>query len=447
MKQIIYQALPRLWGKGHFSDWTGKAFSYLKTLGVDYLWLTGVPRHESGTPFTKGCPGSPYAIIDWYDVNPYLADNEDKRMHEFELLIKRAHLAGIKIMIDYIPNHVGRSYAGDLPCFDHCDGDWTDTRKVNWNDPSTVDKMVDILCFWANKGIDGFRCDMVELVSAEALGEVVRRTRSAFPGLVFVAETYIKENYRRYLSTSSIDILYDKSGSYDILRAISNGNCSATALTSNWQWQAEIQGAMLNFLENHDEQRLASRFWNNGRRYPWAELAFSVLFNEASFMLYYGQEWMDDAAETDNGRTSIYDFTSPSGVRRAAHFARTGKAIKLNDAADTDSLDCYRRYLELMQTAASPLMRQGSNWDLCYLQNDCKWNRDNMFAFARYDGHGAAVVICNFSDSDTELSVRLPEELLKYTGGMRSINMEARAGDYSIIYFWDTCKLPWHNVT
>lgn len=436
MKQIIYQALPRLWGKGHFSDWTGKAFSYLKTLGVDYLWLTGVPRHESGTPFTKGCPGSPYAIIDWYDVNPYLADNEDKRMHEFELLIKRAHLAGIKIMIDYIPNHVGRSYAGDLPCFDHCDGDWTDTRKVNWNDPSTVDKMVDILCFWANKGIDGFRCDMVELVSAEALGEVVRRTRSAFPGLVFVAETYIKENYRRYLSTSSIDILYDKSGSYDILRAISNGNCSATALTSNWQWQAEIQGAMLNFLENHDEQRLASRFWNNGRRYPWAELAFSVLFNEASFMLYYGQEWMDDAAETDNGRTSIYDFTSPSGVRRAAHFARTGKAIKLNDAADTDSLDCYRRYLELMQTAASQLMRQGSNWDLCYLQNDCKWNRDNMFAFARYDGHGAAVVICNFSDSDTELSVRLPEELLKYTGGMRSINMEARAGDYSIIYFF-----------
>lgn len=436
MKQIIYQALPRLWGKGHFSDWTGKAFSYLKTLGVDYLWLTGVPRHESGTPFTKGCPGSPYAIIDWYDVNPYLADNENKRMHEFELLIKRAHLAGIKIMIDYIPNHVGRSYAGDLPCFDHCDGDWTDTRKVNWNDPSTVDKMVDILCFWANKGIDGFRCDMVELVSAEALGEVVRRTRSAFPGLVFVAETYIKENYRRYLSTSSIDILYDKSGSYDILRAISNGNCSATALTSNWQWQAEIQGAMLNFLENHDEQRLASRFWNNGRRYPWAELAFSVLFNKASFMLYFGQEWMDDAAETDNGRTSIYDFTSPSGVRRAAHFARTGKAIKLNDAADTDSLDCYRRYLELMQTAASPLMRQGSNWDLCYLQNDCKWNRDNMFAFARYDGHGAAVVICNFSDSDTELSVRLPEELLKYTGGMRSINMEARAGDYSIIYFF-----------
>ena len=436
MKQIIYQALPRLWGKGHFSDWTGKAFSYLKALGVDYLWLTGVPRHESGTPFTKGCPGSPYAIIDWYDVNPYLADNEDKRMHEFELLIKRAHLAGIKIMIDYIPNHVGRSYAGDLPCFDHCDGDWTDTRKVNWNDPSTVDKMVDILCFWANKGIDGFRCDMVELVSAEALGEVVRRTRSAFPGLVFVAETYVKENYRRYLSTSSIDILYDKSGSYDILRAISNGNCSATALTSNWQWQAEIQGAMLNFLENHDEQRLASRFWNNGRRYPWAELAFSVLFNEASFMLYYGQEWMDDAAETDNGRTSIYDFTSPSGVRRAAHFARTGKAIKLNDAADTDSLDCYRRYLELMQTAASPLMRQGSNWDLCYLQNDCKWNRDNMFAFARYNGHGAAVVICNFSDFDTELSVRLPEELLKYTGGMRNINMEARAGDYAIIYFF-----------
>lgn len=432
MKQIIYQALPRLWGKGHLSDWTSKSFTYIRNLGADYLWLTGIARHESGTPFTKGNPGSPYAIIDWYDINPYLADNEEKRMHEFELLIKRAHRAGIKILIDYIPNHVGRSYNGDLACFDYCDGDWTDTRKVNWDDPSTVGKMVDILCFWAAKGVDGFRCDMVELVSAEALGEVVRKTRDAFPELIFVAETYIKENYRKYLSTASIDILYDKSGTYDILRAISNRNCSATALTGNWQWQAEIQGAMLNFLENHDEQRIASRLWNNGRRYPWAELAYSALFNEASFMLYFGQEWMDDASESSNGRTSIFDMSSPEGVRLAAAYASTGKA----SGAGEERIGCFRRYVELMNATASPLMRQGSNWDLCYLQNDRDWDMNNMSAFMRYDRNSAAVVLCNFSDKDVKIPVSIPDKLTTYTGGLHSVDVEARAGDFAIVYFF-----------
>ena len=132
MKQIIYQAMARLWGNGHFSAWNNKTFAYLSSLGVDYLWLTGIPRHASGKSFVKGNPGCPYSVTDWKDVNPYMADNEEERVHEFELLVRRAHRNGIKILTDFIPNHVACDYHGGMKQYGYCDGDWTDTLKNDW---------------------------------------------------------------------------------------------------------------------------------------------------------------------------------------------------------------------------------------------------------------------------------------------------------------------------
>ena len=109
-KKIIYQTLPRLWGKGRFSDWDEASFKHLHSLGVDYVWYTGVPRHATGKDFVKGNPGSPYAISDWRDVNPYLADDPERRMEEFDALLARTHAAGFKVLIDYIPNHVAPDY-------------------------------------------------------------------------------------------------------------------------------------------------------------------------------------------------------------------------------------------------------------------------------------------------------------------------------------------------
>ena len=92
---IIYQVLPRLWGNGRFSDWGDAELAYLRSLGISHVWFTGVPRHARGKPFVKGDPGSPYAIEDYYDVNPYLADKEENRMAEFESLVRRVHAAGM----------------------------------------------------------------------------------------------------------------------------------------------------------------------------------------------------------------------------------------------------------------------------------------------------------------------------------------------------------------
>ena len=251
-KPIIYQMLPRLWGNdklrpkkngtlaesgtGKFSDIDTATLDYLKWLGCSHIWFTGVLRHstqasEDGcTPshpqFVKGKAGSPYAICDYYDVNVYLADNPEDRMSEFESLINRTHEAGLKVIIDFVPNHVSRDYGKIIPtaghpvlgaeddktvhwkaendfyyypgqqlvlptpipagmeaysefpamatgnnCFNPAPGinDWYETVKINYGDThtSTWDKMWDIIDFWAAKGVDGFRCDMVELVPPE----------------------------------------------------------------------------------------------------------------------------------------------------------------------------------------------------------------------------------------------------------------------------------------
>ena len=260
-KTIIYQLLPRTFanfcttrknngsiqenGCGKFNLITTKALHEIKNLGATHVWYTGVIEHATQTDYSefgitpdhpsvvKGKAGSPYAIKDYYDVDPDLAVNVDNRMAEFEALIERTHKAGLKVIIDFVPNHVARQYHSDAkpigvedlgegdnpewafsplnnfyylpgekfsPTFDIFDytenpakvtgndcftahpghNDWYETIKLNYGvfyqgggekqfhpTPSTWLKMRDILRFWAAKGVDGFRCDMAEMVAVE----------------------------------------------------------------------------------------------------------------------------------------------------------------------------------------------------------------------------------------------------------------------------------------
>ena len=135
-KISIYQVLPRLFGNHHkqvisqgdihengcgkFNDFSLKALEEIKNLGINYIWYTGVIRHATTTNYpqlkaqdpciVKGKAGSPYAITDYYDVHPDLAENLDQRMKEFEELMDRTKLAGMKTIIDFVPNHVSRAY-------------------------------------------------------------------------------------------------------------------------------------------------------------------------------------------------------------------------------------------------------------------------------------------------------------------------------------------------
>lgn len=134
----IYQLFPRIFGNkvqehfingsiasngcGKFGDINAIALKALKELGITHIWLTGIIRHAKLTDYTafgvpashpslvKGLAGSPYAITDYYDVDPDLADDVATRMSEFEQLIQRIHEQGLKIIIDFIPNHLAREY-------------------------------------------------------------------------------------------------------------------------------------------------------------------------------------------------------------------------------------------------------------------------------------------------------------------------------------------------
>ena len=159
-KPIIYQMLPRLWGSnkvrparngslsengtGKFSDIDTNTLEYLRWLGCSHVWYTGVIRHStqesdegcipSHPQFVKGKAGSPYAICDYYDVNPYLADVPSDRMGEFEQLIKRTHEAGLKLIIDFVPNHVSRDYGKTSPVPGHPVLGQDDDKSVHWKE-------------------------------------------------------------------------------------------------------------------------------------------------------------------------------------------------------------------------------------------------------------------------------------------------------------------------
>ena len=378
MKQIIYQLLPRLWANGKFSGIDAESLDYLKGLGADSIWFTGIIRHAtrkkdegcrpSHPQIVKGEAGSPYAITDYYDVNPYLADDPDNRMQEFLQLVERTHQHGLKVILDFVPNHVARDYnsrsaptgvrslgVGDdtsvhwspkndffyypgeplrLPepfngpgyyenpakasgnCFSPSPSitDWYETIKINYCDfhTGTWDKMYDIVRFWALKGVDGFRCDMVELVPPAFMQWLIARIKAEFPHVRFIAEVYGKEKYRMYVDEVGFDLLYDKSGLYDTVRAVTCDGFTARALTWNWQFLGDLQPRMLNFLENHDEQRIASDFFAGSAEAGFAALGVSLLLNTASFMLYFGQEigerGMDDEPFSGVDPLAVHDI-------------------------------------------------------------------------------------------------------------------------------------------
>lgn len=408
---ILYQVLTRLFAEGKFSSFNDAAFAHIKSLGATHIWFTGIPRHASGTDFVKGDPGSPYAIEDYYDINPYLADQEADRIQEFRQLVRRTHDAGLKVIIDFIPNHVAVNNRNAIPVHNHCDYDWTDTRKIDYSNPDTLPELCRILSYWAGMGVDGFRLDMVDLVSNSDLASMIKATKANHPSIIFIGESYEKEKYRTLIYHSGFDYLYDKSGFYDIVRGIETGSRSAQDLTWHWQWLSEIQPRMLNFLENHDEQRCPS--WAKGG--SMAAMAYAALYNNAAVMLYFGQELGEKAEDGHEFRTSIFQWA---------------RQINPMGELSSEQETILSRYRELMQLSATPLYRKGANWDLAYCQRaEDGFNAGRHRAFLRYMGDHASLVVCNFEDSARELTIHTPAEL-HY---QKEIKVSIEAKDYKVI--------------
>lgn len=494
-KTIVYQLLPRLWGNmvphpvpsgslerngtGKFSSIDAETLSWLSgELGVTHLWLTGVIRHAtteslegclaSDPSVVKGKAGSPYAITDYFDVNPYLADNPSARMDEFKLLLDRIHSSGLKVLIDFVPNHVSRDYgkvglshvpqegvlgASDDPsfhwraendfyyypgqslhlpcggryyenpakasgnCFSPAPGinDWYETIRLNYCDfhTPTWDRMLEIVLYWCSKGVDGFRCDMVEMVPWQFMKWLIEKVKASYPGVIFIAEVYQKDLYRRYVEEVGFDLLYDKSGLYDTLRSVVQGGGTARAITWNWQSLGDLQPRMLNFLENHDEQRFASDFFAMDASKAAAPLCVSLLLNDSAFMIYNGQEAGERGMESEgfsglDGRTTIFDWWSVPSLRRLYGQIHSGSGLKDEEKA---VLDLYEGILDIARNTS------GRTYDLCYLnEGSSGFDPDRHFAFLRGGEGRATLFVCDFSGKDSIVDVAITPEAFVYMG-------------------------------
>lgn len=514
-KMIIYQVFTRLFGNdktaciphgnktengcGHFADFTQKALTEIQKLGATHIWYTGVIAHATQTDYTsygipsdhpaivKGKAGSPYAIKDYYDVDPDLATKPEKRMKEFQNLIYRTHDAGLKVIIDFVPNHVARQYQsasrpegvkdlgeeddqnlsfspqnnfyyipghpfhpdfdlqGSAPVpYEECPAkatgndnfspspgrnDWYETIKLNYGIdycngggrhfdpiPSTWFKMRDILLFWAGKGIDGFRCDMAEMVPVAFWEWAIPQIKCHYPSLVFIAEVYNPNEYRNYIYKGGFDYLYDKVGLYDTLRGVVCGYASARQITGSWQSVDDIKDHMLNFLENHDEQRLASDFFAGNAEKGRPALLVSACMGRNPMMIYFGQELGERGMDAEgfsgkDGRTTIFDYWHVDTIRR---WRNKGKF-------DTDKLTAQELALQAFYTQVLRLcnreraLREGDFYDLMYANNGSDlFNADKCYAFVRRKDKDLLIVLANFEDSEKHTAVNLPHHLFEF---------------------------------
>lgn len=490
-KLTIYQTFPRLHGNrctanipggsieqngcGKMADFTDAELARIRDFGFSHVWYTGLIEHagfRDNPAVVKGRAGSPYAIKDYYDIDPDLAVDPERRMQEFEALVERTHRAGLKMIMDFVPNHVAREYGSDVsPAgirdlgadddtsqafsadnnFYYIPGetlhvptegsytefparatgndrfdawpqrdDWYETVKLNYGVdycggrsahfdpiPDTWKKMTAILLFWAGKGADAFRCDMAEMVPVDFWHYAISRVKKVYPEIRFIAEIYNPSSYRSYIRYGGFDYLYDKVGLYDTLRSVVCGHAPAAAITSCWQCVDDIQGHMLNFLENHDEQRIASDFFCGDGKKARPAMVVSALLNTCPVMIYAGQEVGERSMEASgfsgaDGRTTIFDFWGVEGLRKV-----TGSQTMI--AAEHELYVFYKRLMRLC--CEEQAIRLGLTFDLMYVNYDGCRNFDPQrhFAFLRHYGEDTLLIAVNFSETKAEVGVRIPE--------------------------------------
>ena len=521
MKLVIYQVFTRTFGNknsnrkpngtlaengvGKMNDFDVATLQQIKSLGVNCIWYTGIIRHATCTDYSafgiprqtprvvKGKAGSPYAITDYYDIDPDIAGNVAERMSEFEDLVKRTHKEGLKVIIDFVPNHVAREYKSickpkgvkDLGETDdtgkhfdannnfyycpnepldisaiplpkgteadnsnemaaeytetvaRCTGndrfdahpqanDWYETVKLNygvdycdWGGrsthfepiPDTWHKMTDILLFWAAKGIDGFRCDMAEMVPHEFWQYATEKVKAQYPHIVFIGEVYDPNQYRTYVA-AGFDYLYDKVGMYDCLRDVMCGHRSASNISQQWQATDGIREHILYFLENHDEQRIASDFFCGNMQKGIPALIVSALFQRNPVMIYAGQEFGERGMDSEgfsgvDGRSTIFDYWSVDAIRKG-FFERSELSV--------EQLQLEKDYRTILNICnGEKAVSEGKTFDLMYANEANEgFDSDRLFAFLRSFGNTTLLVVANFGEAETHVRVNIPAHAFDY---------------------------------
>jgi len=513
-KFIVYQMMFHLWGNTNtnlvrngsaqqngvtkFKDVSSKALSALKAKGITHVYATGLIEHATmedlsayGSPLdhpsvVKGRAGSPFAIKDYYDVNPFLADNPAKRLDEFKAMLARFHKSGIKLVIDFVPNHLARQYHSDqkpagiedfgtqdnnqvsfapsnnfyyLPGtqFSVPEGvrppvsvtipyteipakvsgnnvfssqpsinDWFETVKLNYGVdyqhgnathfdpiPDTWLKMVNVLRYWADLGVDGFRCDMAEMVPVEFWSYAIPKIKSQHKELIFIAEIYQPDKYKDYIFRGGFDYLYDKVGLYDGIRRLMEQKPQATTADITRVWQNEsgdFSKHMLRFLENHDEHRLntpafaAANFWST-----IPGMVITATLHDGPLMIYMGQEFGEKANEIEgyndaDDRSSMFDFWRVETHQRWMNGGKFDGGLLTSAEKEIDQF--YQKLFKKVH--GSEAIQSGAFFDLQYAQ-DSNYDAKKLYAYLRYTSNEKLLIVTNFdSKQGHEFNLQIP---------------------------------------
>lgn len=536
-KAVVYQVLTRLFGNknstnkawgtvqengvGKFNDFTDKALTAIKNKGVTHVWYTGILHHTLVADYSqygisaddadvvKGRAGSPYAIKDYYNVNPDLALDVNNRLAEFEALITRTHQHGMKVIIDIVPNHVARDYRsinkpagvkdfgeqdntqveyardnnfyyvvdedfkvpkpvdGYQPLGGHSDvsidgqfsespakwtgngsrkaqpdaNDWYETVKINYgvkpdgsNDfpelpesyrnldyqqhyafwqnqsvPNSWLKFKEITLFWLSKGVDGFRYDVAEMVPVEFWSYLNSAIKTANPQALTIAEVYNPTMYRDFIQLGKMDYLYDKVDFYDTLKGIMQGKLASSELIKAQAKVLDIEQYMIHFLENHDEQRIASPEFVGDANIAKPAMVVSTLISRSPTMLYFGQDVGENGALNAGfgsaSRTSIFDYV---GVPAHQRWMNNGAFDGGKSTAKEQALNSF--YSHLMSLSTLPSIAAGKYAALEIKANDA--DSKSLLAFARWVDNEQVIVVNQFASKAADLSITIPADII-----------------------------------
>ena len=277
--------------------------------------------------------------------------------------------------------------------------------------PDSWQKFRDITTFWLALGVDGFRFDMAEMVPVEFWSYLNSQIKQQNPDALLLAEVYQPPLYRDYIQLGKMDYLYDKVGFYDSLKLLMQQKGSATDVLARQQEVADIEAHMLKFLENHDEQRIASPEFAGNARKGIPAMTVSTLIGTAPTLLYFGQE-VGEAGALDSGfgkpsRTTIFDYAGVPAHQGWLNGGRyDGGALSPSQRALRDF------YQKLLSFSASTPALKGAYASLQQANQQSAGYSEQQLSFARWNDDQLVLVVANFADQSANFKLRIPAELL-----------------------------------
>jgi glycosidase len=297
---VVYEIYPRTFSpEGNFAAVT-RRLPDLKELGVTIIWL--MPIHPIGQEKKKGTIGSPYAVRDYYGINPAYGTEADLKR-----LVGAAHNLGMRVIIDIVANHTAwDSVLMSKPDFYRRDAagtivspyDWTDVAALDYRNAPLRDYMIGMLKHWLREfDLDGFRCDVAGEVPTDFWERARTELQEIKPDVLLLAEADKPE-----LMVRAFDLDYAWPFHSAITNVFANG-APATEIRKTWERDRARypRGALhMRFWDNHDEDRAIARF---GKRGALAASAL-VLTMDGVPLLFQGAEAGD---ATESGAPALFE--------------------------------------------------------------------------------------------------------------------------------------------